>query len=95
MSAALDDVYVTISVADEGRGVSAERLPQLFRKFSRTEGGDGGTTVGGEGLGLAVCKGIVEVHGGRIWAESDGPGLGVRFTFTVPVVEEASNDWAP
>ena len=94
VSAALDDVYVAISVADEGGGVSAERLPQLFRKFSRTEGGDGGTTVGGEGLGLAVCKGIVEVHGGRIWAESDGPGLGARFTFTVPVVAEAANDWA-
>ena len=46
MSAALDDVYVAISVADEGGGVSAERLPQLFRKFSRTEGGDDGTTVG-------------------------------------------------
>ena len=94
VSAALDDVYVAISVADEGGGVSAERLPQLFKKFSRTEGGDGGTTVGGESLGLAVCKGIVEVHGGRIWAESDGPGLGARFTFTVPVVAEAANDWA-
>ena len=46
VSAALDDVYVAISVADEGGGVSAERLPQLFRKFFRTEGGDDGTTVG-------------------------------------------------
>ena len=40
-------------------------------------------------MGLAVCKGIVEAHGGRIWAESDGPGLGARFIFKLPTVEEA------
>ena len=42
----------------------------------------------GSGLGLAICKGIVEAHGGRIRAESGGPGLGARFTFTLPTVEE-------
>ena len=40
-------------------------------------------------MGLAVCKGIIEAHGGRIWAESDGPGLGAIFTFTLPTVEVA------
>ena len=74
---------VAFSVANEGRGIPSEQLPGLFRKFSRTEGGD-------TGLGLAVCKGIVEAHGGRIWAESAGPGLGAQFTFTLPAVAEAA-----
>ena len=81
-----NDIHVAISVADEGRGIPAERLPHLFRKFSRGESDDLG---GDTGLGLAICKGIVEAHGGRIWAESDGPGMGARFTFTIPTVEEA------
>ena len=94
VTALQQDSHVAVSVADEGRGVSAEQLPQLFRKFSRINGADGKTEVGGEGLGLSVCKGIVEAHGGRIWAESDGPGLGTRFTFTIPVVEEDAIDAA-
>ena len=44
----------------------------------------------GAGLGLSVCKGIVEAHGGRIWAESDGPGRGAQFTFTLPAAEEVA-----
>ena len=89
VSAVREDVYVSISVTDEGRGIPAESLPHLFRKFygaqSEEQGGD-------TGLGLAICKGIVEAHGGRIWAESDGPGLGARFTFTIPRVGEAWGD---
>ena len=45
---------------------------------------------GGTGLGLAICKGLVEAHGGRIRAESGGPGLGARFTFTLPVAGDAA-----
>ena len=86
VTAVVKDLHVAVSVADEGRGVSAERLPHLFRKFSRVGGED---SSGDTGLGLAICKGIVEAHGGRIWADSDGPGLGTRFTFTIPAVEEA------
>ena len=91
VSASVEDVYVAISVSDKGRGVPAERLPHLFRKYSRIDSKDQGRHLAGEGLGLAICKGIVEAHGGRIRAESGGQGLGTRFTFTVPAVAEASN----
>ena len=83
IAAARDGVHVAVSVSDEGRGVAPERLAQLFRKYA----GDGERGIGG-GLGLAICKGLVEAHGGRIRAESGGLGLGTRFTFTVPVSEE-------
>ena len=79
------DVHVALSVADEGRGIPAESLPHLFRKFSQVQSEE---QTGDTGLGLAICKGIVEAHGGRIWAESDGPGTGARFTFTLPTIED-------
>ena len=85
-----EGVHVAVSVADEGRGIPAEELPHLFRRFSRREGADRGGGAAGSGLGLAICRGIVDAHGGRIWAESDGPGLGARFTFTVPVADQES-----
>ena len=84
VSAALEDVHVAVSVSDEGRGISADRLPHLFKKFSRIRRDD---SVSDTGLGLAICKGIVEAHGGRIRAESEGTGLGARFTFTLPIAE--------
>ena len=89
VAAVREGVHVAFAVADDGVGVPAERLPHLFRKFSRLDGAERGREIAGSGLGLAICKGIVEAHGGRIRAESDGPGLGSRFTFTVPAVEEA------
>ena len=94
ISAVREDVHVAVSVADEGRGIPSERLPYLFRKFTRTDGDDLGSGVAGSGLGLAICKGIVEAHGGRIWAESEGLGMGARFTFTIPTVEEAGSGTA-
>ena len=85
------DAHVAVSVVDRGVGISAEHLPHLFRKFSRREDATPGDGIGETGLGLAVCRGIVEAHGGRIWAESDGPGRGARFTFTIPAVTEAAS----
>ena len=88
VTAVPEGVHLAISVTDEGRGIPADQMPQLFRKFSRAQGAEVGSGVEGSGLGLAICKGIVEAHGGRIWAESDGPGLGARFAFTLPTVAE-------
>ena len=89
VSAVREGYHVAVSVTDEGRGIAAERLPHLFRKFSRIDGEDRRRDIAGSSLGLAICKGIVEAHGGRIWAESDGLGLGARFTFTIPVAGDA------
>ena len=91
VTAVQEGVHVAVTVADDGVGVSAELLPHLFRKFSRLDREDLGSGIAGSGLGLAICKGIVEAHGGRIWAQSDGPGMGARFTFTIPAVEDAAH----
>ena len=91
LSASREGVHVAFSVADEGVGVSSDRLPYLFRKHSRIEGDDL-SGIAGSGVGLAISKGIVEAHGGRIWAESEGHGMGARFSFTLPVVGDAGYD---
>ena len=88
IAAARDGLYVAVSVRDEGAGIPPERLRHLFRKYVREEGEDGEAGIGG-GLGLAICKGLVEAHGGRIRAESGGSGRGTRVTFTIPVAEVA------
>ena len=87
VTAVRKDIHVAFSIADEGKGIRAEDLPRLFRKYARPAGGEQERDPAGVALGLAICKGIVEAHGGRIWAESDGPGLGACFTFTIPVAD--------
>ena len=82
VAAERDGAHVEISVADAGEGVPPERLPHLFRRHAGA--GEGG----GSGLGLVICKGLVEAHGGRIRAESDGVGRGTRIAFTLPAAEE-------
>ena len=89
VSAVRDGTSVAVSVTDQGRGVPPDRLPHLFRKHAETAGG-AQTGQRGFGLGLLICRGLVEAHGGRIWAESAGVGRGTRITFTVPVAEGIS-----
>ena len=87
VEAARDGAHVAVSVADQGRGVPPEMLGQLFRKHVALTGGNAEHGAAANGLGLAICKGLVEAHGGRIRAESAGLGQGARFTFTLPVAE--------
>ena len=88
VAAARDGRQVTVSVTDEGRGVPAEQLPQLFRRYAILGGAEEQPNLRRSGLGLSICKGLVEAHGGRIWAESGGAGQGARFSFTIPVAGE-------
>ena len=84
VTAAREETHVAVAVSDEGRGVAPELLPRLF-----TRHGDGGTATG-HGPGLAISRGLVEAHGGRIWAESPGVGLGTTITFTLPAAGGAA-----
>ena len=87
VSAVLDELHVAVSVADEGRGIAPDALPHLFRKRSPLAVQNEDRRLGGSGLGLLISKGLVEAHGGRIWAQSPGLSQGSRFTFTVPVAD--------
>jgi PAS domain S-box-containing protein len=73
-----------ISVRDAGIGISAEMLPQVFGMFAQL--GKTGHTKSGLGIGLALAKHLVELHGGSIVARSDGPGMGSEFTVRLPLV---------
>ena len=88
ITATREGMHVTFSVVDRGRGISAERMPHIFRDIVGFDGEDRPANDEESGWGLSICKGIVEAHGGRIWAESDGLGRGTRVTFTIPAVEE-------
>jgi signal transduction histidine kinase len=71
---------VIVSVKDTGNGISKEVLPKLFSKFTTSD------SSSGTGLGLYICKNIVQAHEGKIWAENDSDGNGAIFRFALPVI---------
>ena len=75
---------IAVSVADTGKGIPGHELERIFDRFHQVES-HLTRQEGGMGLGLPIARGMVELHGGRIWAESV-PGRGSRFTFTLPVL---------
>jgi signal transduction histidine kinase/CheY-like chemotaxis protein len=89
VSASEDDGQVIVSVRDSGLGMPPEALPRLFEKFFRIDNSDR-RSITGTGLGLAISRKIIEAHGGRIWADSEGLGHGSRFSFSLPVANARS-----
>jgi signal transduction histidine kinase len=85
-AASQDEMFVLIEVHNSGLGISSDELPFIFDRFYRGERSRRRHNEGGSGLGLAIAKSIVEVHRGRIWAESE-PGRGVRFILSLPTVD--------
>lgn len=83
LSAGCSTSTVQLAVADTGEGIAAEHLPRVFERFYRMDSGRS-RSRGGSGIGLAITRALVEAHGGRIRAQSAGPGCGSTFTVTLP-----------
>ena len=75
--------HITTYIEDTGSGIPADQIEKIFERFQQVEDNQSGKPKG-TGLGLPICKEIVEHHGGEIWAESDGKGS--TFYFTIPFV---------
>jgi histidine kinase len=75
--------WVRFEVHDTGIGIPLEHLPHIFDRFYRVDKSRS-RAAGGSGIGLTIAKHMVEAHGGRIWAQSEGPGKGSTFSFTLP-----------
>lgn len=87
LSAETADQSVLITISDTGAGIASEDIPHLFQKFYRTDN-SATREVGGTGLGLYICKQVVEVMGGEIWVESE-LGQGSSFYIKLPRVDQA------
>lgn len=81
-----DDDFVIVSIADEGIGMTKEQISHIFDEFYKVDSSK--HDFDSSGLGMAICKRIVEMHGGRIWAESLGLGKGTTVFFTLPLVSK-------
>ena len=79
LGATVQEGEIIFSVSDTGRGIASTHLPHVFDRFWQAPG----TERRGMGFGLAIAKGIVEAHGGRVWVQSM-PGQGSTFFFTIP-----------
>jgi len=84
-----DGTVATVRVRDCGEGIRREDMPKLFKKFSQLDS-KSTRKAGGTGLGLAISRGLIEAHGGKIWAESE-PGQGSTFVFTLPLVPQTDD----
>ncbi len=85
-----NDFELCLSVTDEGVGIAAEHLERIFERFYRIHPRDG-IGSNGSGLGLAVARSTFEAHGGKIWADSAGPGQGATFYCTLPFTPRVSS----
>jgi PAS domain S-box-containing protein len=96
LSAQRQGDHAVVTVRDDGIGIPRDALPRVFDMFSQA-GRSIERESGGLGIGLALVKGLVEMHGGRVTAESDGPGRGSAFTVQLPVLDTIpeSMDLAP
>jgi two-component system sensor histidine kinase SenX3 len=80
-----DDRFIAVRVKDNGTGIPAGELKRIFKRFYRVPS-PASTRVKGTGLGLFIVRSVAKRHGGRAWAESEGPGHGSTFVFQVPVL---------
>lgn len=85
-TAAMDDKFVSVRVRDQGPGIPKMELKQIFKRFYRVPG-PLATRVKGTGLGLYIVRSVAKRHGGRAWAESEGPGRGSTFILQLPIVK--------
>jgi len=85
-TAPVDGRYVRVRVKDEGVGIPKMELKQIFKRFYRVPG-PLATRVKGTGLGLYIVRSVAKRHGGRAWAESEGPGRGSTFVLQLPVAK--------
>jgi signal transduction histidine kinase len=78
------DNFIKVTVSDTGIGIEPENLIRIFNPFDQVEN-DAGRKYQGTGLGLSLSKNLVELHGGIIWAESEGENQGSKFSFVIPM----------